>query len=512
MKKIFALILALTMLATLLPTLASAEEPYTYTKLTWQAGVLDDDCYMVNYWNNYYGVNFVVESLEQGSQDELIPLRLSDGNVPDIIKWTRSHLIDLVKEGLYGTFSVDTLKEYAPKIYEEMAALPGLMEYCSIDGELFTLGYAPLTSKYQNIAVWRRTWLEAIGEEVPTTLEDAERCWYAFAHEDPDGNGVDDTYGLSAGGMRQVNNAFGLYDTWILDENGQLVNWNVSPRRREALEKLAQYYADGVLDPEYITGENYGGYWAVSHAFTSGRIGFTQQGNFTHWPFTYLNTTSETFANGGAMYQNFPDEVTETDMPYLYAQPLEGPYGDCTYGVSSYETICGFSKALIEDEERFGRLLEIAQDLGGYNDIETYIQSRYGEKGVHWDYDEDGFPVSYPEYDSVAGRVAIGGLITFQIAMSEAADASSYDREDQAAYARLMQDVDYKTSIQYVQNKLPSQGDYKAELDKMASEVFTDIITGAKPIEAFDEFVKQWYANGGQILTDEANALYNPNN
>ena len=46
----------------------------------------------------------------------------------------------------------------------------------------------------------------------------------------------------------------------------------------------------------------------------------------------------------------------------------------------------------------------------------------------------------------------------------------------------------------------------------MASNVITDIITGAKPIEAFDGFVEQWYANGGQILTDEANALYNPNN
>ena len=46
----------------------------------------------------------------------------------------------------------------------------------------------------------------------------------------------------------------------------------------------------------------------------------------------------------------------------------------------------------------------------------------------------------------------------------------------------------------------------------MASEVFTDIITGAKPIEAFDGFVEQWCANGDQILTDEANALYNSNN
>ena len=37
------------------------------------------------------------------------------------------------------------------------------------------------------------------------------------------------------------------------DEDGKLVNSNVSPRRREALEKLAQYYADGVLDPEFVT-------------------------------------------------------------------------------------------------------------------------------------------------------------------------------------------------------------------------------------------------------------------
>ncbi len=512
MKKLLMLVLALSLLATAMPTLVSAEEPYTFTVLTWQAGVLDEDCYMVNYWNDYYGVNFVVESLEQGSEGELIPLRLADGVVPDIIKWDRSHLIGLVEEGMYGTFSVETLKEFAPKVYQEMADLEGLIDYCSIDGELFTLGYAPLTSRYPNIAVWRRTWLEAIGEEVPTTLEDAERCWYAFTFDDPDGNGENDTYGLSKGGISQVYAAYGLYTDWIMDENGQLVHKNVSPRRREALEKLAKYYADGVLDPEFITGENYGGYWGVSHAFTSGRIGFTQHGNFTHWPFTYLNTTAETFANGGAMFQNFPDEATETDMPYVYAQPLEGPYGDCTYGVAGYDTLCGFSKAFIEDEARFGRFLEIAQDLGGYNELETYLQNRFGAKGVHWDYDEDGFPVSFPGYDTVAGRVSIGGLITFQFAMSAAAEAALADREDQAAYARLLADVDYKTSEKWVMNKLPSQSDYMTELNKMYDEVSMDIITGAKPIEAFDEFVTQWYANGGQILTDEANELYNPNN
>ena len=39
-----------------------------------------------------------------------------------------------------------------------------------------------------------------------------------------------------------------------------------------------------------------------------------------------------------------------------------------------------------------------------------------------------------------------------------------------------------------------------------------DIITGAQPIEAFDEMVETWYSIGGEQLTEEANDLYNPNN
>ena len=143
MKKWVSLTLALCLLAGLATSAVAEEEKYTYTILTAQAGVLDDDAYMVNYWSEYYGVEFIVDSVEQGSENELIPLRLAGGDVPDILYWYRDRLMQLVDEGMYGTFSYETLQEHGPLIYEQMAAKEGLLEYCSIDGELFTFGYQP---------------------------------------------------------------------------------------------------------------------------------------------------------------------------------------------------------------------------------------------------------------------------------------------------------------------------------------------------------------------------------
>jgi putative aldouronate transport system substrate-binding protein len=38
--------------------------------------------------------------------------------------------------------------------------------------------------------------------------------------------------------------------------------------------------------------------------------------------------------------------------------------------------------------------------------------------------------------------------------------------------------------------------------------VFADIITGARPLDAFDQFVENWLSMGGQQVLDELNAMY----
>lgn len=55
---------------------------------------------------------------------------------------------------------------------------------------------------------------------------------------------------------------------------------------------------------------------------------------------------------------------------------------------------------------------------------------------------------------------------------------------------------------------LPSAGDYKAETDKIIDEGVISLITGEKDISYFDEMVAEWKKAGGEILTKEANEIY----
>ena len=64
------------------------------------------------------------------------------------------------------------------------------------------------------------------------------------------------------------------------------------------------------------------------------------------------------------------------------------------------------------------------------------------------------------------------------------------------------------TLMDPVRGILPSDSTVAGELMKLQNMVYVDIITGKQPIEAFDQFVKDWNAQGGQQRSEEANAYY----
>lgn len=47
---------------------------------------------------------------------------------------------------------------------------------------------------------------------------------------------------------------------------------------------------------------------------------------------------------------------------------------------------------------------------------------------------------------------------------------------------------------------------YNATLDQLRLEMFTKIITGEDELDAFDTYVEQWKALGGDMITAEVNA------
>lgn len=47
-----------------------------------------------------------------------------------------------------------------------------------------------------------------------------------------------------------------------------------------------------------------------------------------------------------------------------------------------------------------------------------------------------------------------------------------------------------------------------AKLQELEQEAFLQIISGEKPVDYFDTFVVEWYANGGKVLTERVQNAY----
>ena len=69
-----------------------------------------------------------------------------------------------------------------------------------IDGKSYIKPFA-LAAQHFGYMI-RTDWLENVGLDMPANIDELYNGGKAFQHDDPDGNGVDDTYGifLRAGG------------------------------------------------------------------------------------------------------------------------------------------------------------------------------------------------------------------------------------------------------------------------------------------------------------------------
>ena len=102
----------------------------------------------------------------------------------------------------------------------------------------------------------RADWLEKLGLDVPETLDEFYEVLKAFKERDPDGNGIDDTYGLSTAGLYDIQGfmgAFGVKARYVIDEEGKRTIPYASDAAIPAYEWLNRLYREGILDPNFVT-------------------------------------------------------------------------------------------------------------------------------------------------------------------------------------------------------------------------------------------------------------------
>jgi putative aldouronate transport system substrate-binding protein len=107
-----------------------------------------------------------------------------------------------------------------------------------------------------NYMFFRQDWLDKLGLEMPKTTEDVEKILKAFTEDDPDGNGIDDTYGMCYNGSNTINQLllfFGV-DSWREEFQGdKLVAQAMTDRARQAYIELRSWDKAGYLCHDGIT-------------------------------------------------------------------------------------------------------------------------------------------------------------------------------------------------------------------------------------------------------------------
>ncbi|MGO4529093.1 extracellular solute-binding protein [Paenibacillus sp. 2TAF8] len=461
-----------------------------------------------------FDVDLDIWNMENNKYESLLDMKLAQGNIPDLFRIRQPQdLLKYQQQGVITEIPVETLKQYAPnlmRIIHEQA--PAYEDAGVIDGKYYGIPVINPTNIYRTPVVYRQDWLNKLGLSVPQTLAEFEKVIYAFTFDDPDGNGIQDTYGLSSEGMNVVFGAFGQIvfadQLYFGTKDGKKVIGALQPEMKQALTYLRKWYKDGVIDPEFVTGENKGGYKHLSHAFINGKIGMTSMGNYYHWiqegdyedwrverDGKVVKSPVQAAFNVKELTAKFPEARVTLGQPFM------GPHGQ--RGSKGNDMLMSFTAIgadAVKEPGKLEMILRILDEVSANPDSDKAASMTYGMPNKHWTWTptEPRSVVIKPPYDTMFGyQNTIGANIGMTVPLKETGE-----REQWASTLHLDQDGIYNV----LEVATPALAKYSDSLIRLKNKAYISFITGERPLREFDEFVQEFMSAGGSEVMKEANA------
>lgn len=279
-------------------------EPVTLTVLTTRWGNMGD-----SFTNNEFlkkleeesnvKINWQVQSLNDWSEQKGI--MLASGEVPDIILGFQTFNDADIMNNLDLFIPLDDLvNEYMPNYKKALEEMPDLKKISTFpDGKMYSLSKnLPLRPISCNQPIINKVWLDNLGLEVPTTMDELYNVLKAFKEQDANGNGdPNDEMPISGakGLSMDLLNPFGITDItghkMMVNEDNSLTYFPTSDAYKEGMKWLHKLYQEGIIDPETFTQDD-SMLSAKRQDPNVSRVGFeyawTPDSNFGQWSSEYM--------------------------------------------------------------------------------------------------------------------------------------------------------------------------------------------------------------------------------
>ncbi|MFB7813925.1 extracellular solute-binding protein [Paenibacillus chitinolyticus] len=424
------------------------------------------------------GLNIKVTLPPQDVYPEKLNVIMASGNTPDLINYSdkvwmndnarQNKLMPL--DELIDRYGKD-LKEKIPK---------EAWDQVTVDGKIYAV---PSLNEVKGLELMyvRKDWLDRLGLAPPVTLDDYYKVIRAFTLDDPDGNGINDTIGLTFGEslVRSAPffGAFGVQlDQWT-DRYGELAYTSTLPETKEALAFLRKLYREKLLDPEFPLNRNP----SMMDKIKNGKVGLFSAA----W-----------YDTRGPIAANMQKDPRAVWIPLEFPRGPEGHSGVyATSLVRSYNVI-PVESANPEGVIRY--LNFIAGD--GYKTL------KLGFENEIWSMQNGKMVINFEEHNKHLYRGIYQAMEdvqdkeTSKIRLDALGDFHLYDNLKRIE-GHLIPNAFYGSPT-------PSMSKYYNIKGKELMEHFVRIIVGVEPLDSFEMAVERWRKEGGDDMTREVNEWY----
>jgi putative aldouronate transport system substrate-binding protein len=453
---------------------------------------------------------------------------MADQSLPDVF---------FLNPALYGRFlqagALEDITDIwnstaSAKLKEYAAAYDGrIIRSAMVNGRMMGVpGGAKFEAQDNMLVYYRKDIFDRLGLAAPDTIETFEAALRATQQEfasDPAWVGLPgnrtmitwiNSFDIFFGPTGAIP-SIGRTDIriWVKGQDGKLIYGSVDERIKPVLEMLATWYKDGLIDREFYTRDES----KSTEPIAAGKTAmFVAPSWGIGWP-------------GGLTAQNVPEAEWAVTLPPTDRNGKRGWLEtNPTYGY-----INGFRKG-VEPE----KVEAIIQHLNWAleNSIAWRENNLYGFDGYDWTYDAENAayviknnrPGAYLK-SFLADSNTWGGynlknstdFVNYGLELAKGGGAGLNGWQQALATQFSDPKPGEKDTVPLV-SSVAGQGIYTeyygpptstmaargAQLDKLEQETFTAIITGSKPLSAFDEFITQWKRLGGDAITNEVNRWY----
>lgn len=197
-----------------------------------------------------------------GSENDTFNVRVASGDLPDIITWSWvSNFAGGPTKAINDGIIIDIQKymDDAPNYKALLESVPGAMSVATLDdGAIYGFTQPttdPIISATEGLVI-RKDWLDAVGMDVPVTIEDWYNVLKAFKTGDPNKNNKADEIPFICTKEAQVSafaTAWGVRNGYHPDpkQGGKIVFGPIQPEFKEFLQEMAKWYSEGLIDAEF---------------------------------------------------------------------------------------------------------------------------------------------------------------------------------------------------------------------------------------------------------------------